>query len=301
MDTQKRNIYIGVGCEPQQNLAYHVLKYSIEKSFKSDDYLIKTFPLHEINIDTKISENIKSLQGTPFSFQRFYFSIWASKTIKNNDVCIYLDSDMLVLGNISDLVDTFIRQNQNISICDTRKYWKRKQQQAVMLFNHRGAKELSDKFNSFLNLEISYKDLMKRPEMKEFLPWFWNSQEELTGDTKLIHYTDMDYQPWLRRDNVNSGIWITYLRSFIQSEDGKNILDDEIQKGFVRPSLSELFLNPPNYPVTSTYYIMKDSLFIPPHRLKVLKSKRLRLFLSPILKIFLLASRLLKNNRVNKI
>ena len=73
MDTQKRNIYIGVGCEPQQNLAYHVLKYSIEKSFKSDDYLIKTFPLHEINIDTKISENIKSFQGTPFSFSKILF------------------------------------------------------------------------------------------------------------------------------------------------------------------------------------------------------------------------------------
>ena len=85
-------IYIGVGCQPEQELAFHVLKKSIEDKFLSDSHALKIFPLHELQND--INQEIKKKQGTPFSFQRFIFAEWFIKNANTEDIGIYLDSDM---------------------------------------------------------------------------------------------------------------------------------------------------------------------------------------------------------------
>ena len=295
-----KNIFIGVGCEPQQELAYQVLKNSIEVNFSSQKYNIKIKPLHRLEIPSYVNKIILKKQGTPFSFQRFYFAHWVSENANDFDLGIYLDSDMLVFSNIESLAETFLDLDQAIAICDTKKYWGRKQQQAVMAFNCHGAVEIKNKFIKYANGDINYKNLMTKPNYKSLLPFTWNSQEEIMHDTNLIHYTDMDFQPWLKKDNMNAGIWLSYLRLFIKSEDGKNLLVNEILKKNVRPSLAELLQNPPNHPVVSFSWSLKDIFFIPPHRLKIFSGVT-RTILAPALNIFLYFSKIIKNNRVNKI
>ena len=119
-------------------------------------------------------------------------------------------------------------------------------------------------------------------------------------DTKLIHYTDMDFQPWLRKDNINAGIWLSYLRLFLQNESSVEILKSEIRKHNVRPSLGELINNPPNFPVSSYLWSIRDIFFIPPHRLRSIKGS-LRIFLSPLLNFVIYIQKVIKNNRINKI
>lgn len=291
-------IYVGVGCQPEQELAFHVLKRSVEDNFLSESHALKIFPLHELK--NEINQEIIKKQGTPFSFQRFIFADWFIHNSSSEDIGIYLDSDMLIFSNIVELVNIFRNLNQDIAICDTKKYWQRKQQQAVMVFNSSGALRINKKFRNFLDNKISYEDLMKKPEGESYLPCTWNSQEEMMKDTNLIHYTDMDFQPWLRKDNINAGVWLSYLRMSLNDQSTKNILISEIAKKHVRPSLLELLENPPNYPVTSYLAGIKDIFFVPPHRLKIFRGK-IRIFLAPFLNLIILFTKILKNNRINKI
>lgn len=291
-------IYIGIGCQPEQELAFHVLKKSIEENFLSTNHELEIFPLHSLNIN--FGQEILNKQGTPFSFQRFIFADWFLNNSNLNDTGVYLDSDMLVFSNIDHLVNIFKRLNQDIAICDAKEDWQRKKQQAVMLFNVLGAEEIKKKFNSFLENKISYQDLMEKPEGKFYLPYTWNSQEEMMKDTNLIHYTDMDFQPWLRKDNFNAGVWLSYLRSILKDELIKKILIKEISKRHVRPSLAELLDNPPNYPITSFSAGLRDVFFVPPHRFKILQG-RIRLLFSPLLNFIILINKIFKNNKINKI
>tara|TARA_B100000963_G_scaffold361941_1_gene401082 strand:+ start:8157 stop:9047 length:891 start_codon:yes stop_codon:yes gene_type:complete len=295
-----RNLYVGVGCEPQQELPFQLLKFSIEQFFDSDKYKLDIFPIHSIKLDVSIENSILKKQGTPFSFQRFIFANWFLDKNNDQDIGIYLDSDMLVFDNLEKLIDAFELLQQDIGICDTKSYWQRKQQQAVMVFNLNGASEISKKFQMYLSNEINYEKLMSKPDYKKFLPYFWNSQEEIMHDTKLIHYTDMDFQPWLRKDNVNAGIWLSYLRLFLQNQSSVDILKDEIIKHNVRPSLGELINNPPNFPVYSFSWSIRDIFFIPPHRLRSIKGN-LRILLSPLLNLVIYIQKIIKNNRINKI
>jgi len=295
-----KNLSVGVGCEPQQELAFQLLKFSIEKFFDSNEYNLNISAIYDLEIDISIEESTFKNQKTPFSFQRFIFANWFLEKNDDQDVGIYLDSDMLVLDNLEKLIDAFKSLNQDIGICDTKQYWQRKHQQAVMVFNSKGANEISQKFQTYLSNDINYEKLMTKPNYNKFLPYFWNSQEEVMEDTKLIHFTDMDFQPWLRKDNVNSGIWLSYLRDFLNNQSSVEILKSEIKKHNVRPSLGELILNPPNFPVPSFWWSMRDIFFVPPHRLKLIKGN-LRVFLSPFLNIFIFIQKVIKNNKINKI
>ena len=78
-----KNLFVGVGCEPQQELAFQLLKFSIEKFFGSDEYNLNISAIYDLEIDISIEEFIFKNQKTPFSFQRFIFANWFLE--KNDD------------------------------------------------------------------------------------------------------------------------------------------------------------------------------------------------------------------------
>ena len=67
----------------------------------------------------------------------------------------------------------------------------------------------------------------------------WNSLERyVEGETALVHYTDMQTQPWVSRENPLGYLWVKEL--FEALESGFITLDflkDHVRKGYVRPSL----------------------------------------------------------------
>lgn len=74
----------------------------------------------------------------------------------------------------------------------------------------------------------------------------WNSLEKYEpGQTRLLHYTDMDTQPWVSLSNPFSHLWVDCLRraigvGFITEEE----LAREIAAGHVRSSLTEEVKSP---------------------------------------------------------
>ena len=67
----------------------------------------------------------------------------------------------------------------------------------------------------------------------------WNSQEAYKeGRTALLHFTDMNTQPWVSHLNPLGYLWVRTLRQAVR--DGaipRAFVEDEVQRGHVRPSL----------------------------------------------------------------
>ena len=71
------------------------------------------------------------------------------------------------------------------------------------------------------------------------IPYVWNSLELYEPDrTRLLHYTDMDFQPWLSNKNKLAPVWVRALNEALR--DGFISFDEvrrEVQAGHVRPGL----------------------------------------------------------------
>jgi hypothetical protein len=97
----------------------------------------------------------------------------------------------------------------------------------------------------------------------------WNSLERYTeGQTALLHYTDMNTQPWVSRDNPLGYLWI---RALFQAIDTRFIsldfLSDHIARGWVRPSLMFQLANriedSRQLPMQAC---AMDDMFVPPYK-----------------------------------
>jgi hypothetical protein len=71
------------------------------------------------------------------------------------------------------------------------------------------------------------------------IPATWNSLETYReGETALLHYTDMDTQPWLYADHRYGYLWV---RDLIEAVDNSFVSLEEVRthaaNGWVRPSL----------------------------------------------------------------
>ena len=49
------------------------------------------------------------------------------------------------------------------------------------------------------------------------VPFAWNSLEHYDTNTRLLHYTDMDTQPWVSPDNRWGFLWLRELRLMIET------------------------------------------------------------------------------------
>ncbi len=287
-------IYIGIGATEKQKVAFEVLKYSILKHIKNTGVDVEIFSLNEIEMEISLAGR------TPFSFQRFAFSSWCFDRFKKDDIGIYLDSDMLVFSSIEDLVSEFLDLKQNIATCNTSPSWKRVKQSSVIVFNSIGAKEISNKYCHYLKGELNYVELFNFPkEQINFLPYQWNSIESFDVDTCLMHYSDMDTQPWLKAGNINSGIWIKYLNELVSRDKIKDKeFREDVKKGFIRPSILSLIGGETNFPIESYFGILKDILFVPPHRVRRIPDLKL---LKPLRILVYRLSMIRSNNRINKV
>jgi len=230
-------IKVFVACTRAEWLPMRVLEHSIRSTTAMPVDLI---PLYTVNRNIPMPVAAVNRPRTPFSFQRFLIP----ELCAYQGRAIYLDADMQVFGDISKL------WKMPFSGCDllttTTADDGRRGQFSVMLLDCSALKWNVENIVADLDAGVlDYSALMYEmrvvPRIGRSLPYEWNSLERYEpGKTCLLHYTDMNRQPWVNFSNPLAPLWVTGLRyaisnGFISREE----LQVEVDKGHVRPSLIE--------------------------------------------------------------
>lgn len=229
-------IKIYVAATPAEWLPAKVLEFSILET-ASKSFILK--PIYTFNRVIPMPKALENQPRTPFSFQRFLIPELNHYSGK----AIYLDADMQVFQDISALWDW------PLSGCDLQTVQpgnrERKGQFSVMLLDCEQLKWDVDAIVADLDSgRLSYSALMYEMRIARNVGMdispVWNSLEEFkAGNTALLHYTDMNTQPWIACNNPLDYLWVACLRraiakGFITREE----LNDQISSGYIRPSLA---------------------------------------------------------------
>jgi hypothetical protein len=287
---------LGIGCDAAQELAAEVLKFSVLRHSRVPIQVVK---LHEALESGEIDQISLPPQRTSFSFQRF---ILAKLMLDREcEVAVYLDSDMLMLRPIDDLITLFAQTTAPIATAEPLSSWRRQRQSSVLVMTREGATQLWSSFQRHLAGEIGYDELIYLRAVGPVgtLPYHWNCLEYLDEQTALLHYTDMDAQPWLWDGNPNAGIWYTYLWLYARESRGHSLIEREIARGHVRPALRSIVGAGPSLSATSSSARLSDMLFVPPHRFRRIRNRTARVILAPLLRGAINMQFLLTNGQPN--
>ncbi|MEK7703169.1 MAG: glycosyltransferase [Nitrospirota bacterium] len=228
-------IRVYVGATEEQMLSVKVLEYSIRKHASMS---VEVFPLHRAGIDVPSPKDPKNHPRTPFTFQRFLIPELAGYQGR----AIYMDSDMQVLRDIRSLWTLPFLGADLLAVGAANRH--RRPQFSVMLLNCDTLHwEINALISALDNQELSYEQMVHEMAVAKTIRTdidpSWNSLEQFKkGETALIHYTDMDTQPWVSTENPIGDIWIKDLIEAVTSGFiAVDEIKEQIQKGWIRPSL----------------------------------------------------------------
>jgi len=227
----KRAVYIGT--EEAQELAAYVLRATIEARSGGKvevHFLNRAMDAAGLRVDNSIGSN------TPFSKQRVFVP-----KLAGSGQAAYLDSDMIVFRDINELFDR--AGGTAVATCPTRQQG-RDPQSAVTVFDV--AKCQWDPVAVIA--EIDADKGKYQPYLYQFtfaggiqriLPPAWNDQESYeSGTTCLLHFTDMETQPWLTGANRIADVWLGCLREAVKSgRVSRDVVVHAVRAFHVRPSL----------------------------------------------------------------
>lgn len=263
--TESGPVKVYVGSQKEQMLAVKVLEYSIKRHTGAS---VDVFPMHESNIAIPMPKDKVNQPRTPFSFQRFIIPELNGHTGK----AIYVDSDMQVFTDIRDL------WQRDMGDADIFSAWEpgdthRIPQYSVMLLDCEKLKwDIREIVKLLDSGELDYEKLMFQMKVAKkvdpAIEFEWNSLECYEeGKTKLLHYTDMNIQPWINKNNPLSKIWIREMRACIESGFiTEAFLKNEIISGHVRPSLwLQYKIKRLDMVKRSKLAKLLDFCFVPPH------------------------------------
>jgi lipopolysaccharide biosynthesis glycosyltransferase len=229
-------IRVYVATTEAQMLSVKVLEYSIKKHASMT---VHVYPMHEYEIKHAIPKDIKNKPRTPFSFQRF----WIPELCAYEGHAIYLDSDMQVFSDIRKLWQIPMHGNQVQAVREPGEHGRRPQFSVMKIDCSKLDWDIRKIVNDLDHHELTYEELMYEmsiaPDIGVDIPQEWNSLERYDeGKTSLIHYTDMDTQPWISTANKWGYLWV---RDLIEAIHGGyidiNYVKEHVEKGFIRPSL----------------------------------------------------------------
>ena len=229
-------IKVYVASTKAQMLAVKVLEYSIRKHASMS---VEVIPLHLNSINIPIPKDKTNWPRTPFSFQRFLIPELQQYTGR----AIYLDSDMQVFRDIKDLWLKPFNKAQILTVKNADAT-ERKPQFSVMLIDCASLQwSINEIVTKLDNQSLSYESLMFKMALVDKIDVTiesgWNSLEYFDADnTSLLHYTDMNTQPWISKDNPLGYLWFKDLfeavdNNFIRME----FIQEQVEQGNVRPSL----------------------------------------------------------------
>ncbi len=282
MSNETINIY--VGATPAQYIATKVLEYSI---LKYSSINVKVIPLYEA-LDNR-TEGISG--GTTFSTQRLFIP----ELNKHEGIAIYLDSDMLVFDDIKKLIDSHDPEKVLCS-CPAPPHSGRRDQYSVFTVDCSRANWNVEELLE--TAKENYKEVMFNFAFEDSKSkahsWTWNSLEQFGTETQLIHFTDMDKQPWLNTNNINKSVWLDAMcdavkDNFISRED----VVLAVKQDDVRPGVLDYLDNKNSLSVK-----IQDLFYLPYHTLQ-----RFPAFDKPVLRNILalmIKSKRLLNKKYDK-
>jgi hypothetical protein len=229
-------VRVYVAATEAQMLAVRVLEYSIRKHAS---LTVQVNPLHLSGIEIPTPAKPENRPRTPFSFQRFLIPALTGYQGR----AIYLDSDMQVFQDIRRLWNVSMEDADVLAVQEPGSTGRRPQF-SVMLLNcaslHWDIEEIVRSLNEGgLTYERLMYDMVVASKIRATMDPAWNSLERYHPEqTCLLHYTDMNTQPWLSCSNPLGYLWI---RDLFEAIDRKFLSESEIaehvQRGLVRPSL----------------------------------------------------------------
>ena len=227
-------INVFVGSQEEQIVPALVLKDSIMRNTHNPVYFTN---LADEQVDFRMPKDPRNRPRTPFSFQRFMIPTLANSKGK----AFYLDSDMQVFGDMADLLEIPF-DDCNVIACsgmDKYEHWKGSEYAFLMLDCENIDWNLDTIVDSLDSGEMNYEELMfdfKMAKVKHAIPPEWNSLDTYEQDiTKLLHYTDMNRQPWRFPNHPHKDIWQSGLLDSLNS----GVLDRQVYethciKGYIR-------------------------------------------------------------------
>lgn len=257
-------VRIFVAATPAEWLPMRVLEFSIKENTHSD---VDIRALYTYNRQYGVPKDRRNRPRTPFSFQRLLIPELCGFAGR----AIYMDVDMQVFKDIQGLWSVPLEGNsiQTVRPADDG----RKGQFSVMLLDCAVLDWNIDEIVTGLDRgDLTYEQLMYdmrvAPSIGRSISSNWNCLERFDQSTCLLHYTDMDTQPWVSLKNPLGALWIQALEravaiGFITLEE----VQREIAAGHVRPSLlSQLELG-----LTDAQQLPKsvkalDVGFVPPYK-----------------------------------
>lgn len=238
--------HIFVGSDRSQLLAVKVLEHSIRRH---TDMEVHMRSMHDLDLPNP--KDKRQRKRTGFSFTRFAIP----QLMGYNGVAVYLDADMLVFRDFRELLsipfdgakiviqEDLTNDHQKGGRAGPKK--KRVKQCSVMLFDCESLDWDPLKIIAGLDGKYTYEELLYQmcildeSEIKYGVPFQWNSLEIYEpGRTGLIHYTDMQTQPWVCPQNANGWVWLEEVRKMLESGAlARSELEQEVKLGYFRPSL----------------------------------------------------------------
>jgi len=194
--------------------------------------------MHTVERTIAMPQAANNRPRTPFSFQRFLIP----ELCVYQGRAIYLDADMQVFADISAL------WNWPLDGCDLQTVAEardgRRSQFSVMLLDcERLAWNIDEIVGALDAGELDYPGLMYKMRVANkigrAISPTWNSLERFqSGKTCLLHYTDMNTQPWISVSNPLGHLWVKCLRQAVADDFiSRAELEAEVIAGHVRPSL----------------------------------------------------------------
>ncbi|CAA9282613.1 MAG: hypothetical protein AVDCRST_MAG56-4899 [uncultured Cytophagales bacterium] len=256
-------VYVGTGQE--QLIPTKVLEYSIRKNTSMS---VEVFPLYQSNIKMPMPKDPANKPRTPFSFQRFIIPQLNGFRGK----AIYVDSDMQVFTDLRKLWDKPFEGGDILAAYEAEGTGRRPQFSVMLMDCQALAWDINHIVAQLDRGELDYAKLMYEMRVaKNIRPVIereWNSLEYYEeGKTNLLHYTDMNKQPWLYRNNAFGHVWVRELaeamdKGFITRRE----IAEHIRWGNLRPSLLYQ-LKHKHFEVTDLPAEAKrlDAFFVPPH------------------------------------
>lgn len=267
-------IRVFIASTPSEWLPARVLECSIRETTSAN---VEVAQLHTFNRPIPMPCHPESRPRTPFSFQRFLIP----ELCEWRGQALYLDADMQVFRDINALWTCPMRG------CDVQTVAAgnsgRRGQFSVMLLDCAALKWQVEAIVDALDARrLTYEQLMYEMrvarQIGRHLPAEWNSLEHYeAGQTALLHYTDMNTQPWVSRANPLEPIWMRGLmraleNGFISMREVRR----EADSGHVRPSLvTQLEQGIDRSASLGETAVQIDQAFVAPYRaLKVAQAAR---------------------------
>lgn len=269
-----------VGCMPEQELAYLVLKYSIEKN---SSVSVRVQRLHEavaaMGLSVPAPADPANHGRTPFSFQRFAIPALCDYQGR----AVYLDSDMQVFADMRELAQFPLDDLQMVSAAAAPGSMRAPQFSVMLIDCAKLRWDVSELVGRLDRGALSYEDLMHHMRSVDrwapALPCTWNSFEAYEeGRTQLVHYTDMDTQPWLNPWHPLGKLWMQDLIAAVaEGVIPLSLVEGEVARRNVRPSiLEQLRRHEPDarrLPLSVLRHDLSD--FFPVHRRQTSRLSRL--------------------------